>query len=87
MSQTIFLILFRNESSKLSEEDLIRLENNASVKNDGKKVTFNSLDNVEEIKLDDKPTLTRKRNEKKIKKASCKTPRRIFSKNECNGSI
>ena len=31
-----------------------------------------SLDNVEEIKLDDKPVLTKKRNEKKIKKRRAK---------------
>ena len=62
-----------NESSKLSEEDLIRLEGNATgVKHENKKVRSSSLDNVEEIKLDDKPTLTRKRNEKKIKKRRAK---------------
>jgi tetratricopeptide (TPR) repeat protein len=43
-----------NESSKLSEEDLIRLEGNATgVKHENKKVRSSSLDNVEEIKLDD----------------------------------
>ena len=61
--------------SKISEEDLIRLENKAAgIKGDegSRNKRSSSLDNVEEIKLDDKPVLTKKRNEKKIKKRRAK---------------
>ena len=64
--------LISQESSKISEEDLIRLENKAAgIKGDegSRNKRSSSLDNVEEIKLDDKPVLTKKRNEKKSKSA------------------
>ncbi len=69
------------ESSKLSEEDLVRLENYATGKKfDGKKVRSNSLENVEEIKLDEKPVFKKKRNEKKIKRRRAKRREEYLAK-------